>query len=377
MPFFHIHGLVVSLATLMSGGTLIYPISFNVKAFLSCFWAINANLAIYAYIRFLFGLALFWLIGNFSLDRLKIYYAFWVSLFVQSILGIGQFLMQRSFANKYLGIAEHNASELGVSVVETVAGQRWLRVYGGQDHPNIFGAYLVVAIILLLLTFIHNKNKQRKHLVFLMLFVFIFSINLFFTFSRSAWLSLISVIIFLLLLNFIKRNYKYLKRIFIFSSLIFIIFSALSLTYSNLVLTRFGADTRLEEKSTQERLDSISMSRSIIANNFFGGVGINNYALAVRDDLVPDEEAWFYQPVHNLYLLVIAEIGIFGGAVFVFWLVNLFWKLLQQKSFSYNFSALILLILILGIFDHWLWSLHSGVILFWFILSLGNRVEDY
>jgi acyl-CoA synthetase (AMP-forming)/AMP-acid ligase II/acyl carrier protein len=33
MPFFHIHGLVVSLATLMSGGTLIYPISFNVKAF--------------------------------------------------------------------------------------------------------------------------------------------------------------------------------------------------------------------------------------------------------------------------------------------------------------------------------------------------------
>ena len=74
--------------------------------------------------------------------------------FLQACLGIYQFFTQSSFACKWLGMASHNAQDLGVSVIETLSGERWLRAYGGLDHPNIFGGFLCFSILILISFFI-------------------------------------------------------------------------------------------------------------------------------------------------------------------------------------------------------------------------------
>lgn len=342
--------------------------------FVSVLFAPDFGLAFYGYLRFLLGLSLFWLISNSNFKRINFYYAFWISLVLQSVLGLWQFIAQKTFASKWLGLAKHSPIDLGVSVVETVGGQRWLRVYGGQDHPNIFGAYLAVALILLALTFLSKKVKSKLEFILLSLFTVLFSINLFLSFSRAAWLSLFLSLIFLFGNNILRKDYKIAKKVSVFIVLILIIFSSLSFYYKDLLLTRISQEGRLEQKSTDERIDSILVSREIIAKNFFVGTGINNYPLAVKKDLYPDKESWFYQPVHNLYLLVTAELGVLGGALFMFFLLNLFFKNLFFKNKN-NYTSLIILIFFSGLFDHWWWSLHSGVILFWFLVAIIEKEE--
>ena len=57
-------------------------------------------------------------------------------------------------------MAVHKAEELGTSVVETVGadglGERWLRAYGGLDHPNILGGILAVALLLFIILHIET-----------------------------------------------------------------------------------------------------------------------------------------------------------------------------------------------------------------------------
>ena len=120
----------------------------------SVFFAIDRLLALYKLGWLILGIGLFWLITGSNYNRLKLIYIMLAGVFLQAVLGSWQFLTQSSFANKWLGIALHNAADLGTSVIEAVGadgvGERWLRAYGGLDHPNIFGGAMAIGILLLI-----------------------------------------------------------------------------------------------------------------------------------------------------------------------------------------------------------------------------------
>jgi len=179
--------------------------------------------------------------------------------------------------------------------------------------------------------------------------------------------------LFLLAWSIFDKN----RRIIIFKivltfSLVFILSFSI---FSDLFIQRFSSSSRLENISYTERINQYSFSKEIIKDNFFFGIGIGNYSneLYLLDD--NKRKAWCYQPVHNVYLLSLAELGVFGFASFLVLLGYFIYQSLKHRLF-FDF-ILLLSVLLIFLFDHWFWSLHFGIILFLYILaSIHNDLKN-
>ena len=343
----------------------------------SIFFAIDKGLALYKFGWLVLGAGLFWLVSQAAYSRVKLVGSLLVGLGFQAGLGIWQFLAQATFANKWLGLALHRASDLGTSVVETVGadgvGERWLRAYGGLDHPNMLGGILAVGALLLMSEY--KKIPKSFKIIFWFLSV-IFSAGLFFSFSRAAWLALAVGLAAGLLAAIIKKDLRAQRNLLetiLVSGLIFFI---LFFQFPNLVMTRLYSGERLEIKSKSERLESIKNSWPIIKNNWASGVGVGNYTLALPLQR-PGEQPYFYQPVHNVFVLAFSEIGIFGLLFFILIIIFPFVRLLRRREYaaSRNDSKLAILVALIVVMslDHWLWSLHFGMLFFWLAIGLAHR----
>jgi len=341
---------------------------------ISFLFASDKLLAIYKFGWLILGVGLFWLITRVNYNKLKLIYAMLVGIFLQAVLGIWQFLTQSSFANKWLGLAAHDPAQLGTSVVEFIAkdgiGERWLRAYGGLDHPNILGGVLAVGILLIVFLFLDNKNSELKikykKAIFYSLF-FIFITALFFTFSRGAWLAVLAGGLFMLISFVIKRDLKSQKEMLIAILLSSILIGVLFFQYNELVITRLGDNSRLEIKSRIERVASYNEALQIIKKYPLTGVGLGNYTLALSRE-IPNQESFYYQPTHNVFLLVCAETGIIGLLFFV--LINLSLLIFSFKKMNDRAVAIIIALIVIMSLDHWLFSLHFGVLFFWLVLGL-------
>ena len=389
-------------------------IGLELMIFISVFFAADKLIAVYKYAIFLLGIGLFWLIVNANYNKIKLVYCFLAGIFLQSCLGIWQFLAQSGFACKWLGMAEHDASVLGTSVIETISsadgiGERWLRAYGGMDHPNVLGGLLTVGLLITISLIVEfNKCKTEKFVIcnlkfgenvkkesdfnntqfrkkesqitnyqlpITSIFYLLLITCLFFTFSRGAWLGLVIGVLIMLAAMVIKKDLlgqkKLLQIILASSVLIFVLFSQ----FQDLVLTRLSNDTRLEVKSNSERIELYKDSWELIKDNWLFGVGIGNYTLEIgnRKSEILDDNV-FIQPVHNVFLLIWAEIGIFGLLFFILIPLCIMYNLLFKNNLrSKNLIlsvSLLAAISTMFMIDHWWWSLHFGVLLFWLVMGL-------
>ncbi len=384
--------------------------------FISIFFATDKWLAFYKYGWFLLGTGLFWLITSASYNKMKLFWSLLAGIFLQAGLGIYQFLSQSSFASKWLGIVMHNPAELGASVVEIFGadgiGERWLRAYGGLDHPNMLGGAVAIGLLLIISLIVpkslprrlasrrsgqadkcqnpptyakatagkNAKSNPNTKIQNIFLFLparlclavaggcfFVFVMSLFFTFSRGAWAGLLIGVLLMLFIFLIKKDFlkqrELLKIILASGVLIFV----LSNLYSGLVLTRLSKDTRLEIKSNTERIESFTDAKELLKDNWLFGVGIGNYTLALRE-MKSDQPIWDYQPVHNVFLLVWAEVGILGLLGFLGFLGFLGWNLIKKGKY-FGLSILTALVIMMMV-DHWYWSLHFGVLWFWLVCGL-------
>jgi len=375
--------------TLLSKNSLLALVgALEFIVFMSIFTASDNHLAIFLYGRFLLAIGLFFVLVKFPIDKGRI--IFWLALgvFAQASLAIWQFLSQSSFANKWLGLALHYPSDAGVSVVEVLGSdglwQRWLRAYGGQDHPNILGGLLAVGILFMLFAYIRTLNKDENlssKILFLFSFLYFASLlALFFTFSRTAWLGLTLGIATMLAVAIYKKNllvHLQLLKIILLSGILFAVFYS---QFGLLVDDRLFENSRLENISSNERSGLISDSIEIIREKWFFGTGLGSYVLTAREK-TPTESSWFYQPVHNSFLLAWAEIGLFGFILLISLMQYIFGEIFERakKNQDELYQAGIFLALIfMMMFDHWWWSLHMGVVLFWFVLGMlhENKKTD-
>ncbi|MFA5187802.1 MAG: O-antigen ligase family protein [Patescibacteria group bacterium] len=361
---------------------------------LSIIWAQDKQVAFYYLIKMLEGLALLIFIINFKLSFKKVGLAIVASGFVQGVLAISQFVSQKVWVSKWLGMAEQLTQTLGTSVVEA-NGTRWLRAYGSFAHPNILAGCLVVSCLFLVVLLILSKHKWEK--VFLWICWPIILAGLFFTFSKSAFLAL--GIGFLFLSIFIFLSYENKAKI-ILSQLIgsgFLVLAVLTLFYSQSVFTRINGEERLEQKSMTERTLYFEQAKDLIQANWLKGVGLGNYTLALFNYLPAKQPVWFYQPVHNVYVLAAVELGILGFIIFVLIIINILRKIWDFKI-DYNLKLLaifrnfkskeiyhhyknhffwflgltgvLIAILILMAFDHFFWTMWFGIALWWMCLGL-------
>ncbi|HRY36865.1 MAG TPA: O-antigen ligase family protein [Candidatus Magasanikbacteria bacterium] len=279
----------------------------------------------------------------------------WGGGIVQSFLAIEQFVFQRTWENKWLGLAEHYPSDLGAAVLQATDGGRWLRAYGSFGWPNDLGFYLSLAFIVGL--FLYGYFPKIKEKMFISVGQLLIITGLFFSFSRASFIALLSGLIIWLLMEKAK-NWK----ILIPPLILILILSTICLP---LWQSRILAENRLETRAISERFDQYKDFSEIFLAHPILGVGPGNYVYALFSQkliLTP----WIYQPVHNVYLLFLAEWGIIGALVILCLAFYFF-----REVFKNNKAILPLWIIVLTafFFDHYFYTTYSGMIILAFLTS--------
>jgi O-antigen ligase len=137
-------------------------------------------------------------------------------------------------------------------------------------------------------------------------------------------------------------------------------------------------------ESLSERVELYELSFRMIAEQWWGS-GLGSFVLRIPALISMNWGSWLYQPVHNVFILTMVELGALGGLIFVgLWLSN-FADLLskfkvndKQKKWQTQlwFSWGIGLVM-MGLFDHYLITLIPGLIMMAIYLSINkNLLED-
>ncbi len=257
----------------------------------------------------------------------------------QSIIAIMQFGEQKSIGLSFLG--EPNLEASNIAKID-VNDSKIIRSYGTMPHPNILAGFLTISVIL------GMKFKKWMPLIGLCI------VGIILTFSRSAM-----VAIAICMLLFTIANIRQLKKYYIYALIGVIAVSiAVFFTYPSLKSHIFST------YEINERLESIPIAISMIEGNLLG-VGWQNSSNLMQQYTEEKIKPWDYQPIHNIYLLITAELGIFGIALVLF---LIFYSITSGKDPTIKYALIALCII--GLFDHYLYTLYQGQVIAIIIISI-------
>lgn len=251
------------------------------------------------------------------------------SLIWPSVVIALEFIFQKSLGLWILGERAFDSTTTGIAHFE-IAGIQSLRPYGTFPHPNVAAAFLV--IFSLLLASYHQKRLNLRSLP-------IGAAAIILTFSKAAVLAS-----FLGL--FILAKKRLLLLVFLLPVIFILIFS--------------GPISEIQIQSLAERFTLAQASLTIAKENLAFGVGTANFIPAVSSlDLFSLAQARLLQPVHNVFLLILAEGGLLGLSFFVALIV-----VVALKANTLPKLALFVVLLVFLSVDHFLWTLQQGRMLF-------------
>ncbi len=343
---------------------------FSLFAAFSLLWSVNPSLTLYYAVKIIAAYLAFCLLINSRISLSRAFSVLIAAGVIQGYLAVQQFTNQLVVGSKWLGMATQDARNLGVSVVDTGI-RRWLRAYGSFPHPNILGGFLVITLVLAIRQYLQTQvarqkqdSKQLKWYGLAVLVAVIFlAAGIALSFSRAAWL--VALLVWISFLVWVLRQ----KKIWLMSNWLklFTIFAVTvgiwAATYPEPFFTRITGKSKLEARSIEERARSLSEASEIVADNWWTGTGLGSYTL-VLSQRFPNLPAWSYQPAHNTYLLILAELGVFG-LLFLLWVI----AALLSGRLSITIFTLSISVLFLLLFDHWWWTISFGWYLFFVLLA--------
>jgi hypothetical protein len=105
----------------------------------------------------------------------------------------------------------------------------------------------------------------------------------------------------------------------------------------------------------------------VIKENLFTGVGLGKFVANMKDTVPRSENGiLILQPVHNIFLLIISEIGVVGFPLFC----SLVYFFIKRRKWSLRFVMGLVSLFIVGMFDHYLISLPQGLVIFLLIMVI-------
>ncbi|KKW36926.1 MAG: O-antigen polymerase [Candidatus Giovannonibacteria bacterium GW2011_GWA2_53_7] len=297
----------------------------------SVFSASNPHLAMMAWLHVLGAYVLFLNLLNRHVKPKEALFAFTLGLVAPALLGVFQAVTGSSPASTLLGLASHDAMTAGASVIETFS-MRWLRAYGSFQHPNVFGGYLAVglfAVFLFLRWDVSKKARMGAYAVGALL-----TATLVLTYSRSAWIAFVLSSVLAGWLLFLHHRVE-LRRVIPLGLIILFVMGFTATLFSN------------------------------------------PYVVAL-EETHPGREVYAYQPVHNLYLLMLSELGVIGTLFVLLWMVLIDRYIFANLPRVGAVGALAIgsALFIIGFFDHYLWSLWPGLALVAFVLAMTLRLSE-
>lgn len=271
-------------------------------------------------------------------------------LFFQSLIGILQFINQKSVAGYWLFGEPNLSKQIGLAK-QIIFEQNLILPYGTTAHPNILGGFISILLIINMLLL--KKAELKKSELFLLFFSSLFGLwALFLTSSWSAWL----VIGAALLLSKINLSNKQLLGLSITGWLV-----------SLILITQFGSFKTNNNQSLVRRQYLNQAAIMMFIDHPITGIGLNNFTTQVEKYSPKREVVRFSQPAHHTPLLILSEVGLLGIFVSIAWLIKLSSQWTNALALT---CACVLPILVL---DHYLVTLQTGNLLFGLLLvSLKN-----
>jgi len=223
---------------------------------------------------------------------------FWIIL--ESGLGLLQIIKGGSLQGIFywLGERRFNLNTVGVAKI-SLFGRETMRAYGTFSHPNSMAGFLLVALEL-------YKNYKKD-----------------LWYWTVRWFGIFGVLICA------SRVGILLLPIYLWP--MFLVFS--------------GWDSLSLIKRMDLNIEAIKM----FFHHPLLGVGLNNYLVNSK----------YFQPVHNVYLLILSQVGIVGVIVFLK-------KILKETHAVRLYNKIIWIVLVTAMFDHYWMTLPQN----WWILTL-------
>ena len=360
----------------------------------SVLWAnqleLVTSISIVAAIRFTsFFLFYLYLINNVKTIRTILWPLGW-GIALQGGLALAQYFANHSLGLKLLGesVLDPEASGIPVIIVE---GVRRLRAHGTLPHANVLGGYLIIGLVLIS-SWLYAVKRNWKHYLIWLLFI-IGILGLIVSFSRSAWLVFVASMTLLTIWAMYVRPRKF-KASILPGVIVLIAVVSLIISQYSAVVSRFDVSQYIEQRSVSSRIEQINEFRGVYSEQPLLGVGMGQYVSYLQRidesgsgwNYRKDLNGWvyssshdFYEPVHNIFLLVLAELGIIGLIILILILFTALYFVLKVIRKRFALIALTILLALvslisLGMIDHYLWTLQQGRLLLFLVLSLISIV---
>jgi O-antigen ligase len=302
--------------------------------------------------------------GSAALARLGLVFA--IGVLYSSSIAISQLLKQGSVGGLLYFIGERSFSSETPGIANAaINGMLIMRPYAAFPHPNVLAWYLLIGTAFCIAAFFLRK-KYRLSQVALSIIILgsaLGSLTIFLTLSRSV------ILVFILFILVIPPIFiKTFKR-----KMLICFYSSMTILLIGLYfLTPLGG--RIEpllhsDKAFVDRAMLFSSAWGMYASHPIVGVGINNY-LVELPQYYPLPHVMM-QPVHNIYMLTLVEIGVVGFILLMYTLIRAGLAAYTIKNVQLRLTMLFLLLsaVVLGLVDHYMLTLEQGQILFVFLIA--------
>lgn len=203
------------------------------------------------------------------------------------------------------------------------------RPSGSMGHSSNFAKFAALCLPICL-TFIYVIKKNIWRMIISLVLVSGL-VSLIFTVSRAGFVASIFGLFWISLLMWINLRRKVVKIVVP----IIILFIGIGLAWS-LGGSRFMSRIQRDQGSAASRTQMYSVALNVIRAHPFLGVGLNNYTLIAPnyDNTRDNISIQIPHPVHNIFLLHAAEMGILGALFFIWFLLGT-----VSKAFKYGSKA--------------------------------------
>jgi len=247
-----------------------------------------------------------------------------------------------------------------------------LRPAGTLPHPNVLGGFLGMTIFASSYLFLSCKEAWKRGILGFSICLQIFTLGL--TFSRAAIFGLGgSFALFFLLLWRIKG----LRKRALILMVPFLVSGFLGgVILKDQFIQRGGIvhSNIQSKKSDRPRLYYQKIALEMTKKRPLFGQGWNQFLI----DLEPQQpENFFMQKVHNIYLLILAETGVFGFLAFFSFLGSLLYWTWKKGCdlITATMGCLFAFFLWVGLVDHyWISTPHGRLIFFLMAALLSSYV---
>lgn len=256
-----------------------------------------------------------------------------MSTVTQLLLVTMQFIHQSSLQGIWYWLGERRIVLSLPDVAKiSVYGREYLRPYGTFSHPNALGGYFV-----LLYFFIHwfkQHLPKNTHIALANIILFVCPFLVLLSFSKVA------------ILSFVVGNLILVWRDFTYRKCLLCLVARSSVLIVMLLMFTIPLG---DPYSLQKRLVLIENSFRIFVDHSLWGVGLGNYTVAQSSIQVIPRLAPLFQPVHNIFLLILTEIGL-GGVMFVFYCIR---QMRFVVPLGTKLLTIFMVVFITGLFDHY------------------------